>query len=282
MDSFDCIDPKQYIWCRDVDAESRNKLEIIESIFINNKHMINPSKGYRLLSASKIIFSKLFLKEDFLVKTIFTKDIENLEEDVKKLDFPIIGKPAEGHSGIGMKIFNDIKELKKEKKYKEKFDLFCNFLDVDKEFRVYMWKDKIIEIEQRVGNKDFKNKDENDETVFDYIPLNMELFFKRYSKKSLKDIVKKIREKIDLDIWVVDLMTEKGSNKIYVPEINTRPGLTVYSLISYMEAIQKTWKCFVDSKDEEEFTKYLEDKYLKKELTKILKNSKKYEKDILK
>ena len=89
------------------------------------------------LSGDKIEFAKVFKKFNWLPKTVFSKK-EAIEGAV---GFPVVAKIKDGHSGIGIQKFDTAKELQDSK---ETFDLYCQFIDFDREYRVAFCKEKIF------------------------------------------------------------------------------------------------------------------------------------------
>src|SRR5690606_37575333 len=103
-------------------------------------------KGKKI-SASKRLFHETFGDKEYLPKTVFTL------EEAKTLKYPIIAKPAFGHSGIGITKFNSYKELESEViKNGLKFDVFSEAIQIDKEFRIIFLKDKIVALAVRIPN----------------------------------------------------------------------------------------------------------------------------------
>ena len=88
-------------------------------------------------SGSKEEFHKLVGEDENIPKTVYSKN-----DALEQLEFPIIAKPSEGHSGKGIQIINkpDLMEDVDEKI----FDTFSEYIDKDEEHRFINFKGKPI------------------------------------------------------------------------------------------------------------------------------------------
>ena len=194
----------------------------------------------------KSTFYKLFEKEDFITPTVYKY------EDTKKLNFPIIAKPDQGHTGVGITKFDSYEELEKYK-YKEAFDLYQEAIKIDKEIRIGVLNDNVIFyfVRKPMDNKSKflagKEKSEEDsqkemakkELDFKYIIMTSEDFYEDDIMASgIIDLVKKVKEKVDLEFIVFDIALDKNS-KPYVLEINVHPGTPGATLWEIYEAVYK-------------------------------------------
>ena len=173
-------------------------------------------------SANKTTFHKLLEGSKFLPNTVFTK------EEAFELKFPIVAKPNEGHSGLGIQVFDTLEELKESK---EEFDLFSEKVNIDTEWRIVMFRDKPISIVQRMplDGSSISSKKENEELQFLYVESEMNPF---KEVKCFNELVKEITEKVKLDIWCVDLAVDgklccELDNNPYVLEINSSMGFAI-------------------------------------------------------
>ena len=94
---------------------------------IKEENVYNKPKDIKL-SGSKKEFHKLVEGDDAIPKTVFNKN-----EALSNLKFPIIAKPSEGHSGLGIQIF-DKPELLEDVDEKI-FDTYSEFVDKEEEHR---------------------------------------------------------------------------------------------------------------------------------------------------
>lgn len=179
--------------------------------------------------ASKIFFSHLGIKN--VPYFCVTKD-----DDIKKLgnniSYPIIVKPANGGSSIGINKVESKKELKKAIKEALKYDkkiLIEKFITArELEVAVLQNKDKLIisEIGEIIPcNKfyDYKAKYEQNSKTVICTDLDENI------KKQIKEYAKKIFTSLDACNFArIDFFLDK--EKIYVNEINTIPGFTEISM----------------------------------------------------
>lgn len=194
------------------------------------KHKIKKSNLYNKpefipLSGNKKKFHETLKDASFIPKTMFNK-----EDAINFLTFPIIAKPGNGHSGIGIKKFDTVKELKE---FKESFDVYSEFINFKKEFRLLFFKEECIHIDERITNlktkRDIKHKKQNEQLDFIYVKQDLS---KIPFIRSIKEIAKKIREKIPLDIFSLDIILDEN-DKIYVLETNSATGLGAHKLVAY-------------------------------------------------
>ena len=114
-----------------------------DSIVYNNINNIE-------LSSSKIKFQKEFKDSKYVPKTVFSLD------DIEQLDLPIIAKPENGRSAMGIELFKTYEEARNSKM---KFDLWSEAKDIDREFRLFVLDGKSIHLSERITNSD------NDQSV---------------------------------------------------------------------------------------------------------------------
>lgn len=149
------------------------------------------------------------------------------------IDYPVIIKPSNGGSSIGISIANNKKELNKSIKEAMKYDkkiLIEKYINNPIELECAVLQDKnklIVEIGQINHNStfyDYKTKYENDLICTNLIPdipdeIKKELI--NYSKKIFNILGLKGLARIDFFYY---------ENKIYLNEINTLPGFTNISM----------------------------------------------------
>jgi predicted ATP-grasp superfamily ATP-dependent carboligase len=139
--------------------------KMIDKGIIDKKNLYNNPENSTLVS-DKVIFHKTFGDQSFVPKTVFSID---KAEDLK---FPIIAKPAKGRSAEGIQKFDSVNDLKKSK---EKFDLFSEMIDLDKEYRCFCFKDDVLSLDRRdkvEGSEDFLA---NTKTETDFIYNSIDL-----------------------------------------------------------------------------------------------------------
>jgi hypothetical protein len=173
-------------------------------------------------SGSKEEFHKLVGEDENIPKTVYSKN-----DALEQLEFPIIAKPAEGHSGKGIQIINkpDLMEDVDEKI----FDTFSEYIDKEEEHRFINFKGKpIFWMERTPLNEKAKTGKGSAKSEMEF----------GYAKRSLSDLPKDYRKVLerfckiyeDLPYMCFDVM--KGKNgKVYIIESNAQPGVPFDSTI---------------------------------------------------
>lgn len=150
------------------------------------------------------------------------------------IPYPVIIKPANGGSSIGIQISNNKKELKKAIKIAKKYD---NKIIVEKfinaqELEVAIIKNKkliISEVGEIISANnfyDYEAKYENKESKT-LIPASIE----ENISNQIKEYAKQIVEILNIEgLARIDFFYDKDYKKIYLNEINTLPGFTEISM----------------------------------------------------
>ena len=180
---------------------------------------------------SKYIFSYLGIPQVPFVE--ITNDL-SLKDVVKELGFPMMVKPSNGGSSIGINKVTNKKELKKAISEAKKYDhkvLVEKFI-VGRELECAVIEDKRIKIssvgEIKPANEfyDYNAKYENDKS-YTIIPADIsyevEEQIKNYAKKAFLGINASSLSR-------VDFLYDENANEIYLNEINTLPGFTTISM----------------------------------------------------
>jgi len=173
-------------------------------------------------SGSKEEFHKLVGEDENIPKTVYSKN-----DALEQLEFPIIAKPAEGHSGKGIQIINkpDLMEDVDEKI----FDTFSEYIDKEEEHRFINFKGKpIFWMERTPLNEKAKTGKGSAKGEMEF----------GYAKRRLSDLpedYRKVLERFckiyeDLPYMCFDVM--KGKNgKVYIIESNAQPGVPFDSTV---------------------------------------------------
>ena len=209
-------------------------------------------------SGSKEEFHKLVGEDENIPKTVYSKN-----DALEQLEFPIIAKPAEGHSGKGIQIINkpDLMEDVDEKI----FDTFSEYIDKEEEHRFINFKGKpIFWMERTPLNEKAKTGKGSAKSEMEF----------GYAKRSLSDLpedYRKVLERFckiyeDLPYMCFDVM--KGKNgKVYIIESNAQPGVPFDSTV---EAYKHIYEDFYKKPlNKESLTKL--DEYAKTMIEKTLK-----------
>jgi len=211
-------------------------------------------------SGSKEEFHKLVGEDENIPKTVYSKN-----DALEQLEFPIIAKPAEGHSGKGIQIINkpDLMEDVDEKI----FDTFSEYIDKKEEHRFINFKGKpIFWMERTPLNEKAKTGKGSAKSEMEF----------GYAKRSLDDLpedYRKVLERFckiyeDLPYMCFDVM--KGKNeKVYIIESNSQPGVPFDSTVeAYKHIYEDFYKKPLDKESLtklEEYANAMIEKTLKKD-----------------
>lgn len=236
--------------------------KLIDKKKIDAKVLYNKPKD-KAISSQKEVFHKLFSKEKFLPKTVFSASA------AEKLRFPIIAKPSVGHSGIGITKFDSIKDLRSYEEIGD-FALFSEAISIEKELRLVYLNDDLISFMIREprdekskilqGKAKGKSKAADKLDFVYHICLPEELgskpdfyFSKTARLKELESIRDTIRSKVPLEYLTLDIAIDT-EGKMWVIEINTEPGSSGVMLSNLYVSI---FRDFYKRELEEESLKYL-------------------------
>lgn len=175
------------------------------------------------------IYNKYDAKMDVASKSDWHKKHENCEfvpktattvEEAKNLKFPIIAKPDNRYSGLGIVKFDTAEDL--EKADHSKFSTYSEKIDIDSEHRIFLWRgEPVMWVHRDPANKDTKNmtKGADDKLKFNY---NM---IKQDPPKEWMDVCDYFTNKhSNLDIYTVDFMIDKDG-KPWVVEMSSEAGV---------------------------------------------------------
>jgi len=195
----------------------------------------------------KIIFNNLNIPQ---VPFVVINTDYNIEDIINKMDLPLIVKPANGGSSIGITKANNEKELilaiEEAKKYDSKVIIEKYLKARELEVSVLNGEKMIIsntgEIKSANEFYDYNAKYENNKSltiVPAIVPDEVNKTIKEYAKQAFNGINAS-------GLARVDFFYDEDNNQIYLNEINTLPGFTTISMypkllinegISYQELI---------------------------------------------
>lgn len=213
---------------------------------------------------SKIIFEKakipqapyVYIKkveEDYiLINENFEEEEFEINKITKQLKFPMFVKPSNSGSSVGVKKATNIEELKKAIQYAGQYDtkiLVEQGIDsIEVECAILDGKEVIAStVGEILPAEEFYSFDAkyNMPESKTLIPANIT----EEQIKEIRQLAIKAFKAIDgKGLSRVDFFVEKGTNKIYINEINTMPGFTKISMypklfeavgISYSELLDK-------------------------------------------
>lgn len=161
---------------------------------------------------------------------ILNKD-SNFEEVVKKLGLPVIVKPAQEGSSIGMTKVSEANQLQPAFEEAVKYDdvVFAEQWVTGKEFSITILGDEVlppVRLEANADFYDYKAKYQSDETQY-HCPCGLD----NESENTLKTLSKTAFDVIGGSGWGrVDVMQDNVGT-FWLIEVNTAPGMTDHSLV---------------------------------------------------
>ncbi len=212
------------------DGKLQGMLELFDIPFVGCKTLassIGMDKGM-----SKVIFDSLNIEQ---VPYMVIADDYKINDIIEQIEFPIIVKPANGGSSIGISKANDKKELikaiKEAKKYDKKIIIEKFIKARELECAVLENKGNILcsnpgEIKSANEFYDYDAKYINDSS-YTIIPDDIALDV----VNKIKESAKKIFKGLNCNGYArIDFFYDEENNKIYINEINTIPGFTSISM----------------------------------------------------
>jgi hypothetical protein len=207
-------------------------------------------------SGSKAEFHKLVDGDENIPKTVDSK------EAALKIGFPLIGKPAEGHSGLGIQIFKDQKAW--DAADHSKLDVYSEYVDKRAEHRLITFKGKpFFWMEREPMNDKAKSGDGDSKEQMEF----------KYIKRDINTIPEKFNQLVkkfgaifsDLPYICFDVMEDK-SGKLYIIESNSQPGVPYDSTVQIYRQLFKDFNgrevSDVADKELTKMSKYLDKKTL--------------------
>ena len=233
-------------------SEMTNRL--LEEGLIQEKMIYNHPESIKD-SGSKVNFHRIVDEDPNIPTTVFTKN------EAKDLLFPIIAKPAAGHSGIGIQIFKTVEELESAK---GKFDLFSEFVDKKEEHRFFLFNGMPFFWMQRepLNNKAKSGDgDSKEEMNFKYIKKDVNSLGQDY-----RDLLTRFASKFPkIPFICFDVMKSKA-DKLFIIESNSQPGVPYDSTVElYYRVFQDAFKREINEQGKKElkkFAKFLDKKTL--------------------
>ena len=183
-------------------------------------------------SGSKKEFHKLVEGDDNIPKTC---DI--MEDAIEELGFPIIAKPAEGHSGIGIVVIKDKKEW--DATDHSKLDVYSQYIDKKSEHRFFVFKGEPFFWQERQPTND-KSKSgggkSNERMAFNYIKRNH-----KETPQNYRDLIKRFSKIFsDLPFICFDIM-EDQDGKLFIIESNIMPGVPFDATVQIYRTLFKDY-----------------------------------------
>jgi hypothetical protein len=228
--------------------------DFIEGLSSKNRDSIYNLPEEQFKTGSKVNFHKLFGDADFIPKTVFTV------KDAQDLKYPVIAKPSEGMSGVGIEKFDSYEDLKDSD---GEFDLYSECIDFEREFRAMCLKDDLIMVYERVpiiaDGKTVGTKKRDEEVSFLYVDQDLK---KLPIIDKVKDLVKNFRKCISLDLYSMDFFLDK-EGKLWIIEGNASSGLGSNSLAGTYPAIHRDFYSKGPSNEMQKFLQGVRESYWK-------------------
>lgn len=160
-----------------------------------------------------------------------TKDFSIAKNWIENGDFVYQRNLVASHGGNGIKVVHSVEEL-------EYAPLYTKGVHVDREYRVHVVNGQVIDYIRKSISRDNRN-------VNQYIRNHTQgWIFTRggfEQNEEIKNIAIKAIQKLNLDFGAVDVIQEKETNKVYVLEVNTAPGIMGTSLQEYINAFERNY-----------------------------------------
>jgi hypothetical protein len=199
---------------------------LLDEGLIKDENVYNHPK-YIKQSGSKSEFHKIVDGDENIPQTCHTK------EEALEIGFPLIAKPADGHSGLGIQVFKDKKSF--DNADHSKLDVYSEYIDKKSEHRLFNFKGTpFFWMEREPLNDKAKSGDGDgeEEMQFKYIKRDVSTIPQKFH-----DLVEKFCKKFsDLPYLCFDIM-EDQDGKLYIIESNSQPGVPYDSTIETYKQI---------------------------------------------
>jgi len=199
---------------------------LLDEGLIKDDNIYNHPK-YIKQSGSKSEFHKIVDGDENIPQTCHNK------EDALEIGFPLIAKPADGHSGLGIQVFKDKKSF--DSADHSKLDVYSEYIDKKSEHRLFNFKGTpFFWMEREPMNDKAKSGDGDgeEEMQFKYIKRDVSTIPQKFH-----DLVEKFCKKFsDLPYLCFDIM-EDQDGKLYIIESNSQPGVPYDSTIETYKQI---------------------------------------------
>ena len=171
---------------------------------------------YIVKSGSKAEFHKLVDGDENIPKTCL-----KTEDAIKEVGFPMIAKPTEGHSGLGITVIKNQKEF--DAADHDKLDVYSQYIDKKSEHRFFTFKGKPFFWQEREPTNDKAKTGDGEgkeKMMFNYIKKDVSKTPEKFNKliERFGDIFS------DLPFICFDIMEDQGG-KLYIIESNSMPGV---------------------------------------------------------
>lgn len=181
---------------------------------------------------SKVLFDKLGLKQ---VPYVILNNDDNISDVVNKIEFPVIVKPSNGGSSIGINKASNKKELIKAIKEARCYDdkvIIEKFIKA-RELEVAVLENKKNILCSKPGEiksgSEFYDYDAKYVSDSSYTTSPGDL--KENIESKLKEDALKIFKELGLNVYArIDFFYDEEKQEVYINEVNTLPGFTSISM----------------------------------------------------
>ena len=192
-----------------------------------DEDLINPENVYNkpefiASSGSKAEFHKIVDGDENIPKTCL-----KTEDAIKEIGFPMIAKPTEGHSGLGITVIKNQKDF--DAADHDKLDVYSQYIDKKSEHRFFTFKGKPFFWQERQPTNDKAKTGDGDgkeKMMFDYIKKDVSKTPEKFNTL----IAKFGKIFSDLPYICFDIM-EDQDGKLYIIESNSMPGVPFDSTV---------------------------------------------------
>ena len=221
--------------------------ELLDKNLIKKENVYNQSE-YIKLSGSKKEFHKKVNGDENIPITVFSK-----KDAKEKLNFPIIAKPANGHSGIGISVIKTESEL--DDLNESEYDVYSEFINKKEEMRFFLFKGDVINwLERQPMNSKAKSGsgEAKEKMNFKYILRNVNDIPNDYQK-----VLTKFATKFNKLPYICFDVMKSTDDKIYIIESNTQPGVPFDVTVQLYRAIYKDfYKEPINPEDDKKLKQY--------------------------
>lgn len=188
-----------------------SKVEFSSDFEINTPQMIH-SMNHKTKSRLRLFDSGIPVPKTYYIKS----------EALKCTNFPLIGRKTYHSQGKGIVISNNTQELEKD----ELSEYWSEFINKDKEFRIYVFFGKVLGVSKKIPNDPSEISWNNSLGNADFETVKWNHFPLTACKLAVKSC-----EILGVDFSAVDILKKENSN--YVIELNSAPTLSPYRQVLF-------------------------------------------------
>lgn len=212
------------------DGKLQGMLELFNIKFVGSK-TLSSSIGMDK-SVSKVMFDKLGISQ---VPYLVINESYKINDIIEQIEFPVIVKPANGGSSIGISKANDKKELVRAIKEAKKYD---KKIIIEKFIKARELEVAVLENNRNIlcsNPGEIKSANEFYDYDAKYINSNSATIIPNDVPLMIVDMIKEYAKKVFQELNCngyarVDFFYDEENKKVYINEINTIPGFTCISM----------------------------------------------------